>query len=150
MIYGGLLLVVAALLYLTKRSIALAMIVMLASSLLAGLVTADLANLITGVMPSWPKAVVAASVRLVILLLPALVVLTRAPKISRDLLFKIIDSGLLTALIIALAGSTLAGLVKLDSWSLQAHAFILANAKWLMIGAGMYGFYGLLKKSDEG
>lgn len=150
MIYGGLLLVVAALLYLTKRSIALTLVVMLASALLADLVTADLASMIIGVMPSWPKTAVTASVRLIILLLPALVVLTRAPKISRDLLFKIIDSGLLTALIIALAGSTLAGLVKLDLWSLQIHDFILNNSKWLMIGAGAYGFYGLLKKPDEG
>lgn len=149
MIYGGLLLLVAGVIYLTKRSIAQALITLLASSVLAGLAAADVASFIASMSPSWPKSMVTAAVRLVILLLPALVILTRSPKQNRDFLFKIIDSVLLTAVIIALAGSTMAGLVKLDNWSVQAYTLIIQNSKWLLVGAGIYGFYGLLKKSDE-
>lgn len=149
MIYGGLLLLVAGVIYVTKRSIAQALIALLASSMLAGLVTADVANLVVGMSPSWPKNLVTAAVRLVILLLPALVILTRSPKQSRDLLFKIIDSALLAVVIVALAGSTMAGLIKLDELSVQAYTLIIQNSKWLLVGAGIYGFYGLLKKPDE-
>lgn len=149
MIYGGLLLLVAGVIYVTKRSIAQALIVLLASSMLAGLATADVANLIAGMSPSWPKNLVTAVVRLVILLLPALVILTRSPKQNRDLLFKIIDSVLLAAVIIALTGSTVAGLAKIDELSVQAYALIIQNSKWLLVAAGLYGFYGLLKKPDE-
>ena len=149
MIYGGLLLLVLGLIYATKRSIAHALVVLLASSLLAGLVTADLANLVVSMSSSLPRASVTAVVRLAILLLPMLVVLMRAPKISRDLLFKLVDSALITAVIIILAGSTVASVIKLDSWSVQAQTVIMQNSKWLLIGAGLYGFYGLLKKSED-
>ena len=149
MIYGGLLLLMLGLIYVTKRSISQALVVLMASSLLAGLVTADLANLVVSMSSSLPRASVTAVVRLAILLLPMLVVLMRAPKISRDLLFKLVDSALITAVIIILAGSTVAGVIKLDSWSIQAQTVIMQNSKWLLIGAGLYGFYGLLKKSED-
>ena len=149
MIYGGLLLLMLGLIYVTKRSISQALVVLMASSVLAGLVTADLANLVVSMSSSLPRALVTAGVRLTILLLPMLVVLMRAPKISRDLLFKLVDSALLTAVIIVLAGSTVASVIKLDSWSIQAQTVIMQNSKWLLIGAGLYGFYGLLKKSED-
>lgn len=149
MIYGGLLLLMLGLIYVTKRSISQALVVLMASSLLAGLVTADLANLVVSMSSSLPRASVTAVVRLAILLLPMLVVLMRAPKISRDLLFKLVDSALITAVIIILAGSTVASIIKLDSWSIQAQTVIMQNSKWLLIGAGLYGFYGLLKKSED-
>ncbi len=137
------------LIYVKKRSISQALVVLMASSVLAGLVTADLANLVVSMSSSLPRALVTAGVRLTILLLPMLVVLMRAPKISRDLLFKLVDSALLTAVIIVLAGSTVASVIKLDSWSIQAQTVIMQNSKWLLIGAGLYGFYGLLKKSED-
>lgn len=149
MIYGGLLLLMLGLIYVTKRSISQALVVLMASALLAGLVTADLANLVVSISSSLPRALVTAGVRLAILLLPMLVVLMRAPKISRDLLFKLVDSALITAVIIILAGSTVASVIKLDSWSIQAQTVIMQNSKWLLIGAGIYGFYGLLKKSED-
>lgn len=149
MIYGGLLLLMLGLIYVTKRSISQALVVLMASSVLAGLVTADLANLVVSMSSSLPRALVTAVVRLAILLLPMLVVLMRAPKISRDLLFKLVDSALITAVIIILAGSTVASVIKLDSWSVQAQTVIMQNSKWLLIGAGLYGFYGLLKKSED-
>ena len=149
MIYGGLLLLMLGLIYVTKRSISQALVVLMASSLLAGLVTADLANLVVSMSSSLPRALVTVGVRLAILLLPMLVVLMRAPKISRDLLFKLVDSALITAVIIILAGSTVASVIKLDSWSIQAQTVIMQNSKWLLIGAGLYGFYGLLKKSED-
>ena len=149
MIYGGLLLLILGLIYATKRSISQALVVLMASSVLAGLVTVDLANLVVSMSSSLPRALVTAVVRLAILLLPMLVVLMRAPKISRDLLFKLVDSALITAVIIILAGSTVAGVIKLDSWSIQAQTVIMQNSKWLLIGAGLYGFYGLLKKSED-
>lgn len=149
MIYGGLLLLMLGLIYVTKRSISQALVVLMASALLVGLVTADLANLVVSISSSLPRALVTAGVRLAILLLPMLVVLMRAPKISRDLLFKLVDSALITAVIIILAGSTVASVIKLDSWSIQAQTVIMQNSKWLLIGAGLYGFYGLLKKSED-
>ena len=149
MIYGGLLLLILGLIYATKRSISQALVVLMASSVLAGLVTADLANLVVSMSSSLPRALVTAGVRLAILLLPMLVVLMRAPKISRDLLFKLVDSALITAVIIILAGSTVASVIKLDNWSIQAQTVIMQNSKWLLIGAGLYGFYGLLKKSED-
>lgn len=149
MIYGGLLLLILGLIYATKRSISQALVVLMASSVLAGLVTADLANLVVSMSSSLPRALVTAVVRLAILLLPMLVVLMCAPKISRDLLFKLVDSALITAVIIILAGSTVASVIKLDSWSIQAQTVIMQNSKWLLIGAGLYGFYGLLKKSED-
>ncbi len=149
MIYGGLLLLMLGLIYVTKRSISQALVVLMASSVLAGLVTVDLANLVVSMSSSLPRALVTAVVRLAILLLPMLVVLMRAPKISRDLLFKLVDSALITAVIIILAGSTVASVIKLDSWSIQAQTVIMQNSKWLLIGAGLYGFYGLLKKSED-
>ena len=149
MIYGGLLLLILGLIYATKHSISQALVVLMASSVLAGLVTADLANLVVSMSSSLPRALVTAVVRLAILLLPMLVVLMRAPKISRDLLFKLVDSALITAVIIILAGSTVASVIKLDSWSIQAQTVIMQNSKWLLIGAGLYGFYDLLKKSED-
>ncbi len=149
MIYGGLLLLIFGLIYATKRSIAPSLVTLLASSLLAGLATADLANFISSMTSSLSRATLTAVVRLMILLLPAMVVLMRAPKVSRDFLLKIVDSALLTAVIIALIGSTLTSLIKLDSWSAQAQTLIMQNSKWLLIGAGLYGFYGLLKKPAD-
>lgn len=149
MIYGGLLLLILGLIYATKRSISQALVVLMASSVLAGLVTVDLANLVISMSSSLPRALVTAVVRLAILLLPMLVVLMRAPKISRDLLFKLVDSALITAVIIILVGSTVASVIKLDSWSVQAQTVIMQNSKWLLVGAGLYGFYGLLKKSED-
>ena len=149
MIYGGLLLLMLGLIYITKRSISQALVVLMATSVLAGLVTADLAKLVVSMSSSLPRASVTAVVRLAILLLPMLVVLMRAPKISRDLLFKLVDSALITAVIIILAGSTVASVIKLDSWSVQAQTVIMQTSKWLLIGAGLYGFYGLLKKSED-
>ena len=102
MIYGGLLLLILGLIYATKRSISQALVVLMASSVLAGLVTVDLANLVVSMSSSLPRALVTAVVRLAILLLPMLVVLMRAPKISRDLFFKLVDSALITAVIIIL------------------------------------------------
>ena len=149
MIYGGLLLLMLGLIYVTKRSISQALVVLMATPVLAGLVTADLANLVVSMSSSLPRASVTAVVRLAILLLPMLVVLMSAPKISRDLLFKLVDSALITAVIIILAGSTVVSVIKLDSWSIQAQTVIMQNSKWLLIGAGLYGFYGLLKKSED-
>lgn len=150
MIYIVMALLILVGLYLSKRQVGLALLVMLVMAQISGLLLADLVQLVRSAGFGLSLDVLTIGLKCLLVLLPTLVVLWRAPNHKRGLIWLAGESALMAGLLILFLQPQLTNLVRPDELGWQVVKLVNSYAKWLVVGAGAYGLYGLFKKSDEG